>query len=203
MKLYYFPGACPLASHIIMEWTGQPYELVEVSREEIKQPDYLALNPVGAVPTLVDGNFVLTQSPAILEYIAEKHPDAGLLGDDAQARARTRQWLSFCNSDLHRTFALIFQMPYFSAQDSHTAEVLTAQTEERLKFLFTVANKQLNGQAWLTGSRSVADPYLYVIMRWAHATGLNLSGMDNLQAFYAQMEEDPGVRAALKAQGLA
>src|SRR3546814_2698363 len=79
MKLYYLPGACPLASNIALEWAGQPYELQLISREELKQPAYLALNPLGAVPTLVDGDFVLTQSAAILEFIAELNPSAKLL----------------------------------------------------------------------------------------------------------------------------
>lgn len=203
MKLYYFPGACPLASHIVLEWTGQAYELAEVSREAIKQPEYLALNPLGAVPTLVDGDFVLTQSPAILEYIAEQHPEANLLGDTTQSRARTRQWLSFCNSDLHRTFALVFGVEYFSDGKADVADVLTTQTVARLQSLFAVADAQLSGRQWLTGTRSVADPYLYVILRWAAAKGIDLKGMDNLHAFQRRMDDDAGVQAALKAQGLA
>src|SRR5690606_28966645 len=77
VKLYYMPGACPLATHITLEWIGQPYEIQAVPREDLKKPEFLALNPVGSVPVLTDGDLVLTQSVAILEYLAEKHPEAG------------------------------------------------------------------------------------------------------------------------------
>ena len=79
MKLYYFPGACSLADHIVLEWIGAPYETVELDRAALKSPEFLALNPNGAVPVLVDGDFVLTQNVAILCYLAERYPDARLL----------------------------------------------------------------------------------------------------------------------------
>src|SRR5699024_3938017 len=99
MKLFYLPGACPLATHIVLKWTGQPCELIAVSRKEIKEPEFLALNPLGAVPVLKDGDFVLTQSSAILEYLAEAHPDSGLLPTEPRERANVRRWLAFCNAD--------------------------------------------------------------------------------------------------------
>ncbi len=105
MKLYYFPGACPLVTHIALEWIGKPYETVRLTPEQTKEAGYLALNPKGAVPTLVDGDFVLTQSTAILDYPAELNPQAGLLGDTPRERAETRRWLGLCNSDLHKTFS--------------------------------------------------------------------------------------------------
>lgn len=202
MKLYYLPGACPLASHIAFEWAGQPYELQLVSREEIKQPAYLALNPLGAVPTLVDGDFTLTQSAAILEYIAELNPQAKLLPDTPRERAEVRRWLGLFNADLHRTFGNIFGVQGL-ASTPEAQEELVAKSAAKVQQLFAVADKQLEGKEWIAGTRSVADPYLYVLMRWANAKGVDLSGMKNLQAFYARMEADAGVQAALKAQGLA
>ena len=106
MKLYYLKGACPLASQIVLEWMNVGYELEEVTREQTKTPQFLALNPVGSVPVLVDDDFVLSQSVAIMEYLAELHPESGLHGTTAKERAEVRRWLSFCNSDLHRTFSL-------------------------------------------------------------------------------------------------
>ena len=81
MKLYYFPGACSLADHIVLEWIGAPYRAVEVDVAGRRSADYLALNPSGTVPLLVDGDFVLAQNVAILFYLAELNPRARLLGD--------------------------------------------------------------------------------------------------------------------------
>ncbi|WP_345797870.1 glutathione S-transferase N-terminal domain-containing protein [Castellaniella sp. MT123] len=203
MKLYYFPGACPLATHIVLEWIGKPYETERLPPEQTKEPAYLALNPTGAVPTLVDGDFVLTQSAAILDYLGELHPEAKLVGDTPRARAETRRWLSMCNSDIHRTFGLLFAAPYFSGGDEAAGKVLAAKAAEKIKSFFAIANHQLKGRDWLTGQRSLADPYLFVLLMWADAKQIALPGMGDLRRFQKRMQADPGVQAALKAQGLA
>ncbi|WP_323012751.1 glutathione S-transferase family protein [Castellaniella sp.] len=202
MKLYYFPGACPLVTHIVLEWIGKPYETERLTPEQTKEPAYLKLNPSGAVPTLVDGDFVLTQSAAILDYLAELNPNVPLIGDTPQARAETRRWLSFCNSDIHRTFGLVFGAPYFSGGDEAMAKVLTAKASDKLKSMFSIVNDRLNGRDWLTGQRSVADPYLFVLLMWADAKQIALPGLENLRKFQQRMQADPGVQAALKSQGL-
>ncbi|MGB6241249.1 MAG: glutathione S-transferase N-terminal domain-containing protein [Castellaniella sp.] len=202
MKLYYFPGACPLVSHIVLEWIGKPYETERLTREQTKEPAYLKLNPAGAVPTLVDGDFVLTQSAAILDYLAELNPEAKLLGDTPRARAETRRWLSLCNSDIHRTFNLVFAAPYFSGGDEAVGKVLIAKASEKLKSLFVITNDRLKGRNWLTGERSVADAYLFVMLMWADFKQVTLPGMEELRKFQQRMQADPGVQAALKAQGL-
>lgn len=201
MKLFYLPGACPLASHITLKWLGPSFEAHKVGRDELKQPDFLALNPMGQVPVLVDGDMVLTQSMAILEYLAERYPEPDLIGDTPQARAETRRWLAFCNADLHRTFGILFAAPSFVADAEGQAE-LVSNTRKKLERMFQIADEQLSGKTWLTGRRSIADPYLYTIMRWAVAKELDLSGCRNLQAFARHMGGDEGVRAALSEQGL-
>jgi len=201
MKLYYLPGACPLVSQIAMEWMGQPYTLELVERSALKARPFLDLNPVGSVPVLVDGDFVLTQGVAILEYLNELHPEAGLHGKDRQARAEVRRWLSFCNADLHRTFAMLFGAQSYT-EDAGIQKLIVDKTAERLRFLFGVADRQLQGREWLAGQRSIADPYLYVVMRWAKAKQVDLSGMENLDKFFARMQADAGVQAALQKQGL-
>ena len=108
MKLYYFPGACALASHIVLEWTGAPYEAVKLDRAALKSPEFLKLNPNGAVPLLVDGDFVLSQNAAILFYLAERSPQARLLGDTPRARAEVMRWFGLLNSDVHPAFKPIF-----------------------------------------------------------------------------------------------
>ncbi len=202
MKLYYFPGACPLVTHIVLEWIGKPYETVVLTREQTKEPEYLALNPTGAVPTLVDGDLVLTQSAAILDYLADINPDAQLIGADPKKRAEARRWLSFCNSDVHKTFGLVFGADYFSDGNEQVAAVLNKQAINKLHSYFKIANEQLHGKDWLTGQKSIADPYLYVLLRWAHAKQISLDDYPELQRFYKNMEDDAGVQAALKAQGL-
>ncbi|MHA3902525.1 glutathione S-transferase family protein [Castellaniella sp. WN] len=203
MKLYYFPGACPLATHIALEWIGKPYETVRLTREQTKEADYLALNPTGAVPTLVDGDFVLTQSTAILDYLAELNPEAGLLGDTPRERAETRRWLGLCNSDLHKTFSLVFAPTYYTGGDESLDKIVAGKAAEKLKSLFAIVNAHLRGRDWLTGGRSAADAYLFVLLMWADAKKIPLTGLDELREFQARMRADAGVQAALKAEGLA
>lgn len=203
MKLYYFPGACPLATHIALEWIGKPYETVRLTREQTKEADYLALNPLGAVPTLVDGDFVLTQGTAILEYLAELNPEAGLLGDTPNERAETRRWLGLCNSDLHKTFSLVFGPAYYTDGDEAAGKVVVGKAAEKLRSLFEIVDARLRGRDWLAGRRSVADAYLFVLLLWADAKKIPLDGLDALREFQVRLRADAGVRAALKAEGLA
>lgn len=201
MKLYYMAGACPLASHIVLEWIGKPYEIQAVKRKALKEPEFLALNPVGSVPVLTDGELVLTQSAAILEYLAEKHPEAGLMPDSVVARADTRRWLFFVNADLHKAFGLVFGKGAFSS-DTAAQELIAAGGMAQALRLFAILEKQLEGKQWVTGTRSLVDPYLYTIIRWADAVKLDFSGMPNIRAFHDRMAADPGVQAALAAEGL-
>ncbi|AXA83585.1 glutathione S-transferase [Lysobacter oculi] len=203
MKLYSKPGACSTADHIALQWTGQPFEVEVVTATQIKEPGFLALNPAGSVPVIVDGDFVLTQNAAIMGYIADSYPDAGLAGDNSpRQRAEATRWLAFCNSDLHPSFLPLFAPGLFmsGADNYDTVKELAAK---RVRKHFETADKRL-GEAggWLAGFRSFADPYLYVTMGWAKKLGIDLTGLDHLAAFHQRMSADPGVQAALKAEGL-
>src|SRR5690554_4240688 len=154
------PGACPLATHITLEWIGQPYEIQAVPREDLKKPEFLALNPVGSVPVLTDGDLVLTQSVAILEYLAEKHPEAGLMPTDIIERAETRRWLAFVNADLHKSFGLVFGKAAY-ADDTAVQDAIAAGGTAKALQLFKIIDKQLEGREWVTGTRSLVDPYLF------------------------------------------
>lgn len=199
MKLYYLPGACPLATQIVLEWMKLPYDLQAVSRDEIKQPAFLAMNPVGSVPVFQDGDFTLTQSVAIVEYLTDLHPEAGLHGADARERAEVRRWLNFCNSDLHRTFSLVFAPQNFTV-DEAGKNALVSKATERVQFLFGVADQALEGKDYLTGKRSIADPYLFTIMTWAKFKQVDLGGFKNLARFFETMANDPSVLQAQKRQ---
>ena len=202
MKLYYMPGACSLAGHIVLEWAGKPYDTQRVSREELKEPPYLALNPLGAVPTLTDGDLTLTQNVAILEYIAEQAAPY-LLGDgSARGRADVRRWLGFLNSDVHKTFSLVFGPQRFVSEEAAQQE-LRASALTQLRKLFGIVDTQLGGRPYLTGPNpTIADAYLYVVLRWAHAKEVDLSGMRHLVTFFERMQADAKVQAALKAEDL-
>lgn len=202
MKLYYMPGACSLAAHITLEWMGKPYEAQAVARDALKQPEFLKINPMGAVPALQDGDLTLTQNAAILEYLAEQAPELNLLGDGtAASRAEVRRWLGFINSDVHRTFSLIFGAQRY-VQDEAAQEALRTSATGMLRNMFAVLNKQLADKPYLAGAKpSIADPYLYVVLRWAKGKNIDLSGQDNLAAFSARMDADKAVQAALKAEG--
>lgn len=202
MKLYTKPGACSTADHIALQWTGQPYEVEVMTREALKTPAYLAINPAGSVPAIVDGEFKLTQNAAILGYIADSYPDALLAGDgSARQRAEATRWLAFANSDLHPAFSPLFNPAAFHPDESQH-EAVRAAARKRLRGVFERADKQLEGRRWLAGFRSFADPYLYVTLRWAGALNVDLSGLDNLAAFKQRMDADNGVQSVLRAEGL-
>jgi glutathione S-transferase len=203
MKLYYSPGACSLADHIVLEWIGQPYEAVKVTRDDRKTPEYLAINPAGAVPALVHDDWVLTQNAAILNYLADLHPQSGLGGDgSAKSRAEINKWLAFANSDIHPAFHPIFGSTAY-LEDAATIDKTKDAARAKVRALFERADAHLDGRDWLAGQRSVADPYLYVTYRWARGTGVDLSGLDHLAAHAARIEGDPAVQKVLKDEGLA
>ncbi|MEO6227538.1 MAG: glutathione S-transferase N-terminal domain-containing protein [Thermomonas sp.] len=209
MKLYTKPGACSTADHIALQWTGQPFEFEVMNATTLKEPSYLAINPSGTVPALTDvaatdgGQFVLTQNAAIMGYIADRAPDARLAGDgSAQHRAIACKWLAFCNSDLHPAFSPLFSPGIFSEDPTHH-EAIKAAARKRIRKLFETANTTLEDKQWLAGFRSVADPYFYITLRWADAMEMDVSDLANVVAFKQRMQADPGVQAALKAEGLA
>jgi glutathione S-transferase len=198
MKLYYFPGACSLASHIVLEWLHEPYETVRMSMQTIKKPAYLAINPAGTVPLLVHDDFALTETVAILGYLADLHPEAGLVGDGTpRGRAEVLRWLAFLNSDLHKSFKPIFNPSRF-LRDSTRAEELQATARTHVRTYFERLDAHLAGRAWLGGDqRSVADPYLFVMWRWTDGTKVDVGDLRNLSRFAARMSDDPGVQTAI------
>jgi glutathione S-transferase len=203
MKLYTKPGACSTADHIALQWTGQPFQLEILDKDSMKAPAFLAINPAGAVPAIVDGDFVLTQNAAIMGYIADSFPEAGLAGDGSpRQRAEAARWLAFVNSDLHPAFKPLFGPAAFIADEAQFDAVRDA-ARKRVRALFEGADRQLAGKQWIAGFRSYADPYLYITMRWADGLGIDLGGLQNLAAFKARMEADPAVQKALKVEGLA
>lgn len=203
MKLYYAPGACSLADHIVLEWIGKPYEAVAVSREQRKTPEYLKINPAGAVPVFEQDGWVLTQNSAILNYLAETHPDAHLAGDgSARGRAEINKWLAMANSDIHPAFHPLFGTTGY-LEDPGAIDKTKDAARTKLRGLFERVDAQLAGRDWIAGTRSIADPYLYVVTRWAKAQGIDLSGLGNLERYFNAIQADAGVQRALLQEGLA
>jgi glutathione S-transferase len=201
MKLYYSPGACSMSDHIAMEWIGKPYTAQRTSKEERKSAEYLKLNPAGAVPVLEENGWALTQNVAILNYLADRFPEAALGGDGTpKGRAEVNRWLAFLNADVHPSFHPLFGSNGFL--DDTAAEQTREKARGKLRELFGRVDAQLQGREWLTGTRSIADPYLFVTLRWAKAMNVDLSGYDNLASFTARMSADEGVRKVLAAEGL-
>lgn len=202
MKLYYLPGACSMADHIVLEWIGKPYETQQVARDALRSPDYLKLNPAGAVPVLVDDDgWALTENVAILNYLMDRFPEAKLDGNGTpRERAEVNRWLCFLNSDVHPAFKPLFGPQRFIADESQHAN-LQDLARQRLRGYFERLNEQLAGREWLTGHRSVADAYLFVVLRWAKGKQVDLSGFGHLDAFSTRMHADAGVKAAMQAEG--
>ena len=119
MKLYGLPGACSFVPHVALEWLkareNADYEFEAVTRELIKSPKFLALNPRGAVPVLVDGDLVLSQNQAILHYLDELYPNAKLFGSKTvRDKAKAARWLAFFNADVHKSFVPLFRLPSYA-----------------------------------------------------------------------------------------
>lgn len=203
MKLYISPGACSTADHIVLEWTGQPYTAVIVSREERGSPDFKLLNPAGAVPVFQEGDWKLTQNAAILNYLADKFPDAKLGGDGTpRSRAEINRWLGFLNSDMHPAFKPIFGKTNY-LEDKAVVQKTHDHACKQLRGMFERVDAQLGKHDWIAGDRrSIADPYLFVMLRWAKGVEVDLSGLDNLERFEQRMRADAGVQEVLKAEDI-
>lgn len=202
MKLYTSPGACSLADHITLEWIGQPFEFQIVKGEQRKAPEFLKLNPAGAVPALQVGDWVLTQNTAILHYLMDRFPESGLLGDGTpESRAEVNRWLGVVNSDVHPAFKPLFGATAY-LEDDAAIKKSHDNARKQLRTYFERVDAQLAGKDWVTGRRSIADPYWFVVTQWAKKVGVDLSGLDNLARFDAHMAADTGVHKAMKDEGL-
>ncbi len=195
MKLYYAPGACSLASHIALRELGLPFEAVAVSlaRKTTRAgADYHAINPKGYVPALEldDGGGVLTEGPAILQYLADLNPAAGLApANGTLERYRLQEWLGFINSEIHKLFGPLF--------DRSAPEPAKAAARAAIARRFDYVEAACRGREYLLGDRfTVADAYLYTVLSWTGKVGIELTTWPALAAYHARIRERPAVRAA-------
>jgi glutathione S-transferase len=201
MKLFYMPGACSLAPHIVANEAGIDLDLVKVdgkSKKTEQDQDYLATNPNGYVPTLVlDNGEKLTEAAVVVQYLADQKPEAGLMpGAGEMARYRVQEWLGFVSTELHRSFGAFFKPT--------TTEETKAANREHLARRLTFVDKSLDGRPFLTGDTfCVADAYLWTILGWAKYAGVDLAAYPNVQRFVAAVAKRPAVQKSLRAEGLA
>ena len=202
MKLYYSPGACSLASHIALCESGLPFKPVAAPTKTKKLDDgtdYYTINPLGYVPLLelADGTR-LAEGPAILQYIADQVPEKHLApANGTLSRYRLQGWLTFVGIELHKGgFSPLFN----PALSDDAKAVFRERLLSRLKWV----DGELAGKDHLMGAHfTVADAYLFTVTNWAPRTGVDLSGLANLNAFRARVAARPAVQAAMKAEGLA
>ena len=200
MKLFYTPGACSLASHIVAQEAGIKLDLDKVNlatKAASSGADFLALNPKGYVPALqLDDGSILTEGTAIVQYLADSKPAAGLAPANGTIdRYRLQALLGYINSELHKSFGPLFN-------PAVTAEV-RAERQEYLGKRYAYIENELKGKSYLTGEKfSVADAYLFTVTSWADHVKIDLSGFPNLAAFQKRVAARPAVQAAMKAEGL-
>ncbi|MGR7996945.1 glutathione S-transferase family protein [Xanthobacter sp. ZOL 2024] len=197
--LYFAEGACSLAPHIALEWIGAPYEAVRV---RYGSKELLAVNPAGAVPTLrEDDGWLLTQAGAILDYLAQKHPEAGLAGGEGmRARAEAHRWSAFLTSDVHAAFWPVFMPHRYTSDPGEAARKAVVEAGHRLVAKrFGILDRHLEGRThMLDGGRSVIDAYAFPMIRWAiRLLPGGLEEYRNVQALHDGLATDPGVQKVL------
>jgi glutathione S-transferase len=200
MKLYYSPGACSLAIHILLRETESPFELVKVDTAAHKTTsgtDFYRINPKGQVPVLeVDNGEFLTEGPVIAQYICEKAGRTDLMpAAGTMARYRVAEWQNYVTSELHKSFT-----PLFSAAFDATAKAAHSGV---LRKKLTWVSGQLATGDHLTGAPfTAADAYLFTVANWAKFVGLDISDLAPLARFMDRVASRPAVRAAMQAEGL-
>ena len=200
MKLYFSPGACSLSPHIALREAGLSFEMVKVdlsTKQTADGTDFKTINPKGYVPVLqLDDGKVLTEGPAIVQYIADQVPASKLAPvAGTLERYRLMEWLNYITSEMHKSFS-----PLFNPQASDELKTLV---RDALAQRFDYLSTQLQGKTYLMGETfTVADGYLFTVLGWTVPTQIDLSKWPVLSAFVERIAARPAVRAAMQAEGL-
>jgi glutathione S-transferase len=200
LKLYYSPGACSLSPHIALREAGLTFDLEQVDLKAKKTKsgeDYLKINPKGYIPALkLDDGYVLTEGPAIVQYIADQKPRLNLAPENGSPeRYRLQEWLTYIGTEIHKNFSPLF--------NPDAPEDYKKIAKQHLAKRFAYVDEKLKGHDYLTGSHfTVADGYLFTVTNWANFVQIDLSPYPALQAFQARVAARPKVQEAMKAEGL-
>jgi glutathione S-transferase len=200
VKLYYSPGACSLSPNIVLREAGLDFDIeqVDLATKKTKSgADFTKVNPNGYVPALqLDDGDVLTEGPAILQYAADRKPEANLLPKaGTKERYHALEWLNFITSELHKNLGSLFN------KDMPEAWRKTVQKKsfDRLAY----ADRKLAGKQYLLGDKfSAPDAYLFTIAGWGRHVGVDIGPLENLGAFMGRVAQRPAAQAAMKAEGL-
>lgn len=201
MKLYYSPGACSLAAHIVANETGQRVDLVKVDLATHKTEDgrdFYTVNPRGYVPALDIGEpEPLTEAAAVVQYLAEQKPASGLLPAPGSAkRVRVQQWLIFIATEIHKGMS-----PLWNPKLTPDSKAIVL---ERLNTRLRELDQLLANQPYLTGDAfSAADAYAFTVLNWTNFLKMDLSGYPNVARYLQRIAQRPAVQQALKEEGLA
>ncbi len=199
MKLYYTPGACSQAPHIVLREAGLPFDLVQVdlaAKRTESGEDYLSINPKGAVPALgLDDGSALTENAVILQYLADLAPAAGLIPDGGIERYRLLEWVNYIATEIHKGFGPLW--------NPATPDAFKQTTRETLAKKFDYLQDALRDRPYIAGERfTIADAYAFVVLNWTAMHDIDLSRWPGLTAFVARVAQRPAVRAAREAEGL-
>ncbi len=201
MRLFYKPGACSLASHIVLHELGIPFEIERVDTEKgttATGRNFREISPNGYVPALeLDSGDILTEGAAILQNLADQHPEKRLTPPAGTLpRTRVQEYLNFTASELHKAFGPLFSG---AATDEDKADG-RANVSRKLDYVETLIG---DGRDYLVDERfSVADAYLFVVCNWCNFVGIDLATWPNVQAFVARVAARPAAQVAMKAEGL-
>ena len=201
IKLYFSPGACCMSCHIILEETKTPFELVYVGKnaDDKTRAQFLKINPLGAVPALsISTDKILTQNIAILEYLADNNPNCHLLDKlGTFERAEQMRWLSFIASDLHKAFSPLFNMNKITDNQTCQESIQTWVFATIEKYL-TLVEKQLTNKSFLISDRfTVADAYLFTVLRWTKAVNFSLEKYPAILHYLENLAKRPSIMAVL------
>jgi glutathione S-transferase len=207
LKLYYAPGACSLAPHIALEETGDRYELsrVDLAAGQQNSAEFLRVNPKARVPVLTDGDWVLTEAPAILRYIAARYPAAGLWPWESREEARCAEWLNWLASTIHVAFGHVRRAARY-ASDPRAVEDVAATGKNTCRELWRAVEQKIGQGPWAIGERySVADPLLIVYWTWGRGPVLGFDMANDFPQWTAharRLARRPAVQRAFAREEL-
>jgi glutathione S-transferase len=200
VKLYFSPGACSLSPHIVLRESDLPFELEQVNLQSKKLKsggDFLEINPKGQVPVLkLDSGDILTEGPAIVQYIADQKPESGLAPKAGTIqRYHVQEWLNFITSELHKSFTPLFR--------PNTPAEYVNISKENLAKRFDFLDKELGKRQYLTGDKfTVPDAYAFTVVGWSKYKDIDLARWPNLKGYMDRVAARPKVQEAMKAEGL-
>ena len=201
MKLYYSPGACSMAAHIVLRETGLKFDCEKVDlkgKRTSSGADYMRINPKGYVPALeLDNGNILTEVGVIIQYLADQKPDLALAPKiGTMERYREMEWISFISSEIHKSFSPLWK--------PNTPEETKQNQKTQLANRFGYLAKHFEGKQYLMGdSFTVADAYLFTVLRWTEALNVDLAPWPILQTYMARVATRPSVVETLRTEGLA